>query len=116
MVWILRLIFIALILYLFLRFFLHSSAKLALARKRKTFYLTDDPKNVHRNILLTFKGGVFEGEKYLGTNERASEVVTISLWSHEKTELTHEEISFIEQKINERYPSAVIDWKRTGMY
>lgn len=113
MIWFLRLILFGSIIYVIFRSFFSTAAKLKLACRRQTFYLIDDRKNVHRNFLFTYKGGLFEGEKYLGTAERASDVVSISLSFIEKVDLTNSDLLFIEKKILEYYPSAEIEWKRT---
>lgn len=111
MIWFLRLILFAFIMYFIFRSFFSTAAKLKFACRRQTFYLVDDHNNVHRNFLFTYKGGLFEGEKYLGPAEHSSEVVSISLSFREKVDLTNKDLFFIEKKILEHYPSAEIEWK-----
>ena len=57
---------------------------------------------------------LFEGEKYLGTTERAFEVVSIFIWP-KKTDDLHglqrEDFLTIEEAVKKQYPAALIDWK-----
>jgi hypothetical protein len=114
---ILRLLLIAAFFYLIyyaFRYIFHPKRKLELAHEQKKFYLYDDPNNVRKNFLVTYKGVLFEGEKYLGTTESAFEVVSIFIWPKDTAKLkglTKQDFLFIEQKIREQYPNAVIDWK-----
>jgi cbb3-type cytochrome oxidase subunit 3 len=114
---ILRLLLIAAFFYLIyyaVRYIFHPKRKLELAHEQKKIYLYDDPNNVRKNFLVTYKGVLFEGEKYLGTTESAFEVVSIFIWPKDTAKLkglTKQDFHFIEQKIREQYPNAVIDWK-----
>ena len=88
--------------------------KLELAYEQKKFYFLDDPKNIRKNFLLTYKGVLFEGEKYLGTTERAFDVISIFVWTKSPAELkglTYDDFNIIERKIKSVYPNAKIDWK-----
>lgn len=76
--------------------------------------MIDDIKNVRKNFLLTYKGAVFEGEKYVGTANNDFEVISILLFAKNSTNfnrLVNEDFQFIERKILEKYPSAKIKWK-----
>ncbi|MGN0514089.1 MAG: hypothetical protein ACI4GD_07405 [Lachnospiraceae bacterium] len=73
--------------------------------------MLDDPADVRRNFFITYKGFLFEGEKYPDHN---SEVVSIFIWQHNHTEKENscqEEILEIEKRISRHYPAARIDWK-----
>lgn len=115
--WMLRFLLFALIIfavYSLTKYLLNPKRKLELAHEQKRFYFFDDENNVHKNFLLTYKGVLFEGEKYLGTTENAFEVVSIFIWPRSVSELkglVKEDFLFIESKIREHYSSAKIDWK-----
>jgi hypothetical protein len=113
----LRLLLIALILFLVytgFKYLFNPKRKLELAHDQKQFYVLDDKENVRKNFLLTYKGVLFEGEKYLGTTTNAFEVVSIFIWAQSTNKLqglTLEDFSFIENQLKQRYPYAKVDWK-----
>ncbi|AMA72008.1 MULTISPECIES: hypothetical protein [Aneurinibacillus] len=81
--------------------------------KKRTFFL-DDRNNVRRNFLLTYKGVLFEGEKYLGNTEDKFTVTKISIWSRQPERLhglTRNDFFEIAEIIAESYPDAEIEWK-----
>ncbi|MGP7816737.1 sigma-w pathway protein ysdB [Niallia sp. 01092] len=115
MMWILRSLLLALILFILYRivaFFLKPERKLAFYRRQNKYYLLDDPKNVRMNFLLTYKGFLFEGEKYVDNNPSSSNVVSILIWPTEPfdTKLMKEDKLFIENSIQSTYPHAKIQW------
>ena len=73
----LALVLLVLLIYSGIRYLLHPKRKLELAHEKKRFYFLDDPNNVRKNFLLTYKGVLFEGEKYLGTTTDSFDVVSI---------------------------------------
>jgi hypothetical protein len=113
----LRLLLIVLIIFLIysgFKYLFNPKRKLELAHEQKQFYFLDDHANVRKNFLLTYKGVLFEGEKYLGTTTNAFEVVSIFIWAESTGTLkglSVEDFSFIEEKVKKRYPYAKIDWK-----
>ncbi|WP_394137573.1 sigma-w pathway protein ysdB [Cytobacillus oceanisediminis] len=115
--WLLRMLLFALILFLIysaIKYLLNSKRKLELAHEQKRYYFWDDQENVRKNFLITYKGVLFEGEKYLGTTDNAFEVVSIFIWPRSTAALkgmVREDFIFIERKITEAYPNAKIDWK-----
>ncbi|MEW9108044.1 sigma-w pathway protein ysdB [Cytobacillus gottheilii] len=117
MMWLLRLLLLAIIIFLIytaVKYLLNPKRKLELAHEQKRYYFYDDENNVHKNFLVTYKGVLFEGEKYLGTTAASFDVVSIFVWPHKVTALkglVKEDFLFIEKKISEQYPSAKIDWK-----
>ncbi|MBT2754501.1 sigma-w pathway protein ysdB [Mesobacillus foraminis] len=117
MLWILRLILFASIIFLLyrtVRYLLHPKRKLELAHEQKRFFLLDDQENVRKNFLVTYKGVMFEGEKYLGTTEYAFEVVSIFMWPKNSAALkglSYEDFLVIENEVHELYPGAAISWK-----
>lgn len=112
-----RILLIAAIILLIIsgiRYLLHPKRKLELAHEQKRFYFYDDTNNVRKNFLLTYKGALFEGEKYLGTTDDAFEVVSIFVFPKDVSELkglTREDFRNIEESIRKNYPHAKIDWK-----
>jgi cbb3-type cytochrome oxidase subunit 3 len=113
----LRILLIALILFLVytgFKYLFNPKRKLELANEQKQFYLLDDKENVRKNFSLTYKGVLFEGEKYLGTTTNAFEVVSIFIWAKSTSKLqglTLEDFSHIEDQVKKQYPYAKIDWK-----
>lgn len=110
---IILLVFILLI-YSSVKYLFHSKRKLEVAHEQKRFYFLDDADNVHKNFLLTYKGVLFEGEKYLGAAQSSFDVVSIFIWPRKPSALKGliiEDFRFIEDKVREKYPSAKIDWK-----
>lgn len=112
-----RLIIFALIIFLIyslIKYVINPKRKLELAHEQKKFYIYDHKNDVRKNFLLTYKGVLFEGEKYLGTTENAFEVINIFIWPHDVAKLyglVREDFLFIEKHIKENYPNAEIDWK-----
>jgi cbb3-type cytochrome oxidase subunit 3 len=104
---------ILLIGFLVIRYILNPKRKLELAHENKELYLLDDFKNVRKNLLVTQRGVLFEGEKYLGTTDNAFRVVHIKLWPHKNSQLHGLGINDfveIEEKVFKRYPYATIEW------
>jgi hypothetical protein len=117
MAFLIRILVLALIIFLIYRFVRYMSnprRKLDAAVKAKTYYLYDDTKNPRKNFFLAYKGVLFEGEKYTGTEENAFKVVSIFAWTHELKKLmefTNEDFRFLEKEISKNYPDAAINWK-----
>lgn len=108
------LLFFIFLIYSAVKYLFHPKRKLELAHEQKRFYFLDDQDNVRKNFLLTYKGVLFEGEKYLGTTQSAFEVVSIFIWPKKISALKGlvlEDFQFIERKVREAYPVAKIDWK-----
>ncbi|SOC03092.1 hypothetical protein SAMN05880501_103169 [Ureibacillus xyleni] len=114
---IIRFLIIALIIYLFykgVRFLTDPKRKLDEAYEKGEYYFYDDVKNVRKNFYISYKGALFEGEKYLGTTENAFEVVSIFVWVHDTMKLhglTKEDFLYLEKEIQLNYPTAKINWK-----
>ncbi|WP_026560858.1 hypothetical protein [Bacillus sp. J37] len=117
MVILLRLLLIVLIVFLLytgLKFLFNPKRKLELAHEQKQFYFLDEKDNVRKNFLLTYKGALFEGEKYLGTTTNSFEVVSIFIWSKSTNELqglTLEDFAHIQEQVRLHYPHSKVDWK-----
>ncbi len=105
---------VILLIYSAFKYVLNPMRKLELAHDQKKFYLLDEQNNVRKNMLLTYKGVLFEGEKYLGTTEKSFEVVDISMRVKQPDRLVgmdREDFYFIEKEILIRYPNAKVEWK-----
>lgn len=117
MVHIIRLLIIILIIYVFyriLRYLFDPKRKLDEAYEKEQYYFYDDIKNVRKNFFITYKGAMFEGEKYLGTTDQAFEVVSIFIWIKDPSKLqgfTKEDFHFLQNEIRMNYPNAKINWK-----
>lgn len=115
--WLIRFLLFALIIFLIystIKYLLNPKRKLELAHEQKRFFFLDNKNNVRKNFLVTYKGVLFEGEKYLGTTENAFEVVNVFIWPHRVASLNglvREDFEFIEKRVQESYPNASIDWK-----
>lgn len=117
MAFLIRLIIIALIIYLFyrlLKFIFDPKRKLDAALESGTYYFHDDVGNVRRNFFIAIRGVLFEGEKYLGTTKEAFDVVSIFVWTETPDKLigfSKEDFHFLEKEIRMNYPDADISWK-----
>lgn len=113
----LRIAIILLIIYIFykgVRYLTDPKRKLDEAYENGNYYFYDDVKNIRKNFFITYKGALFEGEKYLGTTENAFEVVSIFVYVHDAMKLqgfTREDFLFLEKEILMNYPNAKINWK-----
>ena len=112
-----RFLIFALIIYLFYRgiaYLMDPKRKLDDAYEQGSYYIYDDVKNVRKNFFITYKGALFEGEKYLGTTDNAFEVVSIFIWAKDSMKLqgfTRDDFLFMEKEIQMNYPNAEIGWK-----
>ena len=110
----LLLIAVVVLAYSALKYLFHPKRKLEQAHDKKQFYFYDEEKDVRKNFLITYKGVMFEGEKYLGTTDQSFEIVSIYVWARQTDRLTgfnKEDFQFIVDDIRLRYPSAKIEWK-----
>lgn len=111
-----RLIVILLIIYAFYRFVRYlfdPKRKLDEAYENGQFYFYDDVKNVRKNFFISYKGALFEGEKYLGTTTDAFEIISIFVSVHNLDELhglTKEDFLYLHNEIAANYPAAKISW------
>lgn len=117
MFYLLRLLILILIIYVFykiLRYLFDPKRKLDEAYEKEQYYYYDEVKNVRKNFFITYKGALFEGEKYLGTTDQAFEVVSIFIWTKDPAKLqglTKEDLRFLQNEIKMNYPDAKINWK-----
>lgn len=88
--------------------------KIQKAKDMQSFYFLDEPEDNKKNLQFTYKGCLFEGEKYLGTTETAFEVVNIHITVQRPIELrgiTKTDLAFLEEEIISKYPYATVTWK-----
>lgn len=113
MVWLVIILLCAALIFFLFRFIsftLSPERRLAMAQRRGNFYLLDKKENVRMNFLLTYKGHLFEGEKYAtGTT-----VDHILVWMTDpyNTKLSNDDVTFIHQTIQNTYPYAKIEYKK----
>jgi hypothetical protein len=112
-----RFLILALVVYLFYRgiaYLMDPKRKLDTAYEKGFYYFYDDVKNVRKNFFISYKGALFEGEKYLGTTDHAFEVVSIFVWAKDTMKLqgfTKDDFLFLEKEILMNYGDADISWK-----
>ena len=107
-------ILIAIAFYWCFRFFLNPQRKLAQALEEKRTLIMDDTSSVHRNILIAYKGVLFEGEKYMGTTPEAFQIIKIHIWARDNQKLVgleKRDFGDLKQLVQGRYPFAEISWK-----
>lgn len=104
---------IMIILYAFFRYFRSAERQLTKAIRLSKYFLLDDYDNVNINLRIAYKGCLFEGEKHLGIANDAYKVIRINMSVYDKFELrgiNHEDLLYLEEKIHEHYPHAMIKW------
>lgn len=107
-------VFILFLIYTAIKYVLSPKRKLELAHEQKKYFFLDDHQDIRKNFLLTYKGVLFEGEKYLGTTDQAFEVVSIFIWPKNTAALQgleRKDFLYIQSEIMRRYPNALVDWK-----
>lgn len=100
--------------YSTIKYLINPKRKFELAHQQKNFYFFDYQENVRKNFLITYRGVLFEGEKYLGTTEDAFDVVSIQIWAKNENKLTglnKADFYFIQKEVQSSYPNATIEWK-----
>ncbi|MDY0405374.1 sigma-w pathway protein ysdB [Virgibacillus sp. 179-BFC.A HS] len=103
-----------LLIFTLIQYLRNPQRRLQIAKNTDSFFFMDDRDNSKKNFQITYKGALFEGEKYLGTTEDAFEVVNISITISNPMELSgmnREDLYFLEKEILIRYPFAKIEWK-----
>ncbi len=112
-----RLFIIVLLIYGFYKIFRYifdPKRKLDEAYEKGQYYFYDDVKNVRKNFFITYKGALFEGEKYLGTTDQSFEVISIFVLVHNVMDLqglSKDDFLFLQDEILVSYPDATINWK-----
>ncbi|MCM3215118.1 sigma-w pathway protein ysdB [Niallia taxi] len=117
MMLLLRLLLLALIIFIVYRIISFAASpvrRLEFAKRGNRFYLIDDRKNVRMNLLVTYKGFLFEGEKYVHPVDNKT-VSRILLWPTEPydTKLMEADVRFLEESLKAVYPNSKIDWKKS---
>lgn len=117
MIILIRFLIVALIIYLFYRgivYLMDPKRKLDESYEKGAYYFYDDVNNIRKNFFISYKGALFEGEKYLGTTDHAFEVVSIFVWVKDTMALqgfTRDDFLFLEKEILMNYSNAEISWK-----
>lgn len=105
---------IAFLFYALTQYLQSPLRKIKKAKDMHAFYFLDEPEDNKKNMQFTYKGCLFEGEKYLGTTDTAFEVVTIHITVQRPIELrgvNKTDLAFLEEEIVSKYPHATIYWK-----
>lgn len=108
------LIAIGIIIYSIVKYFLDPRRKLEAAHNRGEYHLLDDSGNVRKNLMFTYRGVMFEGEKYLGPAEESFEVTSIVVWTEDTDRLmglSKKDFHFLEKEILIHYPKAEVEWQ-----
>lgn len=106
---------VAILMYSIVKYLSDPRRRLERAHRNEDFYVLDDSDNVRKNIFLTVRGAMFEGEKFLGTTDQSVEVTSIVLQTEDKDHLrgmTSQDFHAIEKELTVRYPKAVIEWRQ----
>lgn len=114
--WLLLLLGFIALLYTPIKYLASPKRKFNKAHKDGTFYFLDNSANIRENFFITYKGMMFQGEKYTDDQTKSSGVCSIFIWpEHTSTieEMKEEDMRYIEQTIHSNYPTATIDWKST---
>lgn len=112
-----RLIVIAIIIWIAYRlakYMLDPRRKIESAMASGSFFFDDDQADARKNFHIVYRGVLFTGEKYMGANGDASEVVSIFVWTEDSAKLSalaKEDFQFLEAEIHKNYPDAQINWK-----
>lgn len=102
------------LIYSAYKYIVNPKRKIEVAQEKKEFYFLDQQDNIKKNFFITYKGFMFEGEKYLGTTEDAFEVINITVYTRNPEKLKgfeRKDLYFLEEEILIRYPHAEIEWK-----
>lgn len=114
--WLLLLLGFIALLYTPIKYLASPKRKFNKAHKDGTFYFLDNSANIRENFFITYKGMMFQGEKYTDNQTKSSGVRSIFIWSeHTSTteDMNEEDMRYIERAIHSNYPTASIDWKST---
>ena len=101
-------------LYKGIKQFLSPQCKLYSSQKHNQFFLLDERHNARKNFTLTYKGLLFEGEKYLRNGNDPESVCSILISAASPTDaacVTKDELLYIQEQINLHYPEAEVDWE-----
>jgi hypothetical protein len=105
---------IVIIVYGCLKYYIRPGRKISNALEQKQTLIMDDKQSVHKNILVAYKGVLFEGEKYMGTKGEAFHITNIHLWARDNQKLVGlgiEDFSEIKRIIHSQYPHAELTWR-----
>lgn len=108
------LIAVGIILFSVIKYLFDPRRKLEKAHREGHFYLLDDPDNVRKNVLFTYRKALFEGEKFLGAADDSLEVTSVIIRTEDMDALLGlnlRDFQFIEKELLLRYPKAEIEWR-----
>ncbi|MBG9783952.1 sigma-w pathway protein ysdB [Shouchella lehensis] len=105
---------IIVIAYSLVKYIVKPERKLTKAQEKREFYFLDEEENVRKNFFITYKGLLFEGEKYLEATADSFDITRIhmNLDQHSLKGFRYEDFHFLEEEIRIRYPKATIEWSK----
>jgi cbb3-type cytochrome oxidase subunit 3 len=110
---VLVLIIILIIAYGAIKHFINPRRKLAYAIANRQTLLMDDKQDIRKNLLIAYKGSLFEGEKYMGTIDGSFQIIQIHLQPQDNQKLIGFDVAdflAIEQQVLALYSHAQISW------
>ncbi|MBY8913213.1 sigma-w pathway protein ysdB [Bacillus sp. YC2] len=110
---ILLLVLLVYFIYMAVKFYSNPKRRLKLAQSKENFYFFDEQKNTRKNLQLTYKGVLFEGEKHIPSKDHPLFIHTIFVWTEAPEKLngfSADDFEEVEKKVLERYPNCKIDW------
>lgn len=100
-------------IYMAVKFYSNPKRRLKLAQSKENFYFFDEQKNTRKNLQLTYKGVLFEGEKHIPSKDHPLFIHTIFVWTEAPEKLSGfsaDDFEEVEKRVLERYPNCKIDW------
>ncbi|WP_019242861.1 MULTISPECIES: hypothetical protein [Bacillus] len=96
------------------KYLTNPNLRLRQAQRKKKLLFVDDAKNFRKNFHITYKGIVFQGEKYIDPQRKDYKILSIFIWPENIEEihnLKQEDFKIIEKEIQKYYPTTILDWK-----
>lgn len=102
---VLRIVLLALLIYFIymcVKFYANPKRRLRLAQSKENFYFIDEQKNTRKNLQLTYKGVLFEGEKHIPSKDHPLFIHTIFVWTENPEKLNRFSAGDFEE-VEKRY-------------
>ncbi len=106
---VLRIVLLALLIYFIymgVKFYANPKRRLRLAQSKENFYFIDEQKNTRKNLQLTYKGVLFEGEKHIPSKDHPLFIHTIFVWTENPEKLNRFSAGDFEE-VEKRYWSGI---------
>ncbi|MBB5172696.1 sigma-w pathway protein ysdB [Texcoconibacillus texcoconensis] len=105
---------ISIIIYSVVKYIRDPRRSFESAYNQGRFFIYDDEENVRQNLLITYRGVLFEGKKYVGVAEEKFDVIKILIGTEETDRLRglkKDDFYFLEKELILRYPKAKVEWR-----